>query len=151
MWHTVLIAAHAAAGLAAFTAGCLALTRRSYFTVYLWSLIFLVAFLAAAVAVDWTRLNTASRAVFAAFTALGGYMIWRAVQARRLQQATSLQQRARRIDHIGFSLVALFDGFVIIIILALGLGAPSWLAIVVAAAGIAAGHTTLRRLKRQLA
>jgi len=149
MGHTVLIAAHTAAGLAAFAAGCLALTRRSYFTVYLWSLIFLVAFLAAAVAVDWAGLDTASRAVFAAFAALGGYMIWRAVQARRLQQATSLQQRARRIDHIGFSLVALFDGFVII--LALDLGAPSWLAIVVAVAGIAAGHTTLRRLKRQLA
>ncbi len=149
MEHTVLIAAHTAAGLGAFTAGCLALTRRSYFTVYFCSLVFLVVFLAAVVAVDWTGLNTASRAVFAAFTGLGGYMIWRAVQARRLQQATSLQQRARRIDHIGFSLVALFDGFVII--LALDLGAPSWLAIVVAVAGIAAGHTTLRRLKRQLA
>ncbi len=149
MWHTVLIAAHAAAGLAAFAAGCLALTRRSYFTVYLWSLIFLVAFLAAVVVVDWAGLDSASRTVFAAFTALGGYMIWRAVQARRLQRSTSLQQRARRIDHIGFTLVALFDGFVII--LALNLGAPAWLTIVIAAAGIAAGHTTLRRLKRQLA
>lgn len=147
MGHTVLIAAHAAAGLGAFTAGCLALTRRSYFTVYFWSLVFLVVFLA--VAVDWAGLDTASRIVFAAFTGVGGYMVWRAVQARRLQQATSLQQRARRIDHIGFSLVALFDGFVII--LALDLGAPSWLAIMIALAGVAAGHTTLRRLKRQLA
>ncbi len=149
MGHTVLIAAHTAVGLAAFAAGWLALTRRSYFTVYFWSLIFLVAFLAAVVAVDWAGLDSASRTVFAALTALGGYMIWRAVQARQLQQATSLQQRARRIDHIGFTLVALFDGFVIIA--ALDLGAPAWLAIVIAAAGIAAGHTTLRRLKRQLA
>ncbi len=149
MGHTVLIAAHAAAGLAAFAAGCLALTRRSYFTVYLWSLVSLVVFLAAVVAVDWAGLDTASRALFAALTFLGGYMIWRAVQARGLQRSTSLQQSARRIDDIGFTLVALFDGFVII--LALDLGAPSWLAIVVAAAGIAAGHTTLRRLKRQLA
>ncbi len=149
MGHTLLIAAHAAAGLAAFTAGCVALARRSYFTVYFCSLVLLVVFLAAAVAVDWAGLDTASRTVFAAFTGLGGYMIWRAVQAHGLQQATSLQQRARRIDHIGFTLVALFDGFVII--LALDLGAPSWLAVVIAVAGIAAGHTTLRRLKRQLA
>jgi len=77
MGHTVLIAAHTAAGLGASTAGCLALTRRSYFTVYFCSLVFLVVFLAAVVAVDWTGLNTASRAVFAAFTGLGGYMIWR--------------------------------------------------------------------------
>ncbi len=149
MGHTVLIAAHAAAGLAAFAAGCLALTRRSYFTVYLWSLVSLVVFLAAVVALDWAGLDTASRALFAALTFLGGYMIWRAVQARGLQQSTSLQQSARRIDDIGFTLVALFDGFVII--LALDLGAPAWLAIVIAAAGIAGGHTTLRRLKRQLA
>ncbi len=50
----MLIAAHTAAGLGAFTAGCLALTRRSYFTVYFCSLVFLVVFLAAVVAVDWT-------------------------------------------------------------------------------------------------
>lgn len=149
MWHTVLIVAHAAAGLAAFAAGCLALTRRSHFRVYFWSLVLLVVFLAAVVAVDWSGLDTASRTVFAAFTGLGGYMIWRAVQGRRLQRATSLQQRARRIDHIGFTLVALFDGFVTIA--ALDLGAPAWIAIVIAVAGIAAGHTTLRRLKRQLA
>ncbi len=149
MVHTVLIAAHAAAGLAAFAAGCLALARRSYFTVYLWSLVSLVVFLAAAVAVDWSGLDTASRTLFAALAALGGYMIWRAVQARQLQQVTSLQHRGRHIDHIGFTLVALFDGFVII--LALDLGAPAWLAIVIALAGIAAGHTTLGRLKRQLA
>lgn len=148
MGHNLLITAHAAAGLAAFATGCLALTRRSYFTVYLWSLVSLVVFLAA-VAIDWAGLNSASRAVFAAFTVLGGYMIWQAVQARQLQRSTSLQQRGRRIDHIGFTLVALFDGFVIIA--ALDLGAPAWLAIPIAVAGIAAGHTTLRRLKRQLA
>jgi uncharacterized membrane protein len=147
MIHTVLIAAHAAAGLIAFTAGYLALTRRSAFTVYFWSLIVLVVFLAAVLALDWPGLDTTSHAVFTALLVLGGYMIWRATQARRLQHTTSPQQQARRIDHIGFTLIALFDGFVIIT--ALDLGAPPWLAAVVGVAGIAAGHTTLGRLKHQ--
>ncbi len=150
MAHTVLIAAHAAAGMAAFAAGCLALThRRAYFPVYFWSLISLVVFLAAAIAVDWAGLDIASRGLFVALTVLGGYMIWRAFQAHRLQQANSLQHRARRIDHIGFTLIALFDGFVII--LALDLGAPAWAVIMIAIAGTAAGHTTLARLKSQTA
>jgi hypothetical protein len=145
MVYTVLISAHAAAGLISFTAGCLALTRRSYFTVYFWSLVLLVVFLTAALALDWSRLNTILHAVFTGLLALGGYMVWRATQARRLQETTSHQQLAHRIDHIGFTLIALFDGFVIIA--ALDLGAPAWLAVVVAIAGVAVGHIAIRTLK----
>lgn len=82
MGHAVLIAAHAAGGLAAFAAGSLALTRRSYLTVYLSSLVSLVVFLAAVVALDWAGLDTASRAYSRPSTFLGGYMIWR--QSRRV-------------------------------------------------------------------
>ncbi len=147
MWHTVFITLHAAAGVIAFTAGCLALRRPAFLTGYLWSLVALVGFLAVVVALDWLVPATDARALFVAFLGLGGYMIWRAVQAYRLRLATDAVQRARLVGHIGFTLIALFDGFVVV--LALDLGAPMWLIIVAAVAGIAVGHITVERIKNE--
>lgn len=148
MWRTVFITLHAAAGVIAFVAGCLALRWRGYLSAYFWSLIAMVGFLAVVVAVDWAGLNTASRALFAALLGLAGYMIWRAFQAHRMRSAPGSDQRAHAFDHIGFTLIGLFDGFVIILVL--DLGAPVWLAVVVAVAGVVAGRATLGRVKSQI-
>ncbi len=151
MVHTVLVAAHAASGLVAFSAGCIAIRHRSAFAVYLWSLVCLVVFLAAVVAVDWSGLGTPSRALFTALTALGGCMIWHAVQGRRVLSDRSTgrtQPSARYLDRLGFTLVALFDSFAIIAVLTAG--GPGWLAAVVGVTGAAGGHATIKLLKARL-
>lgn len=149
MVHATLIAAHATSGVVAFTAGCVAIRRRSAFAVYQWALVSLVVFLAAVVAADWPRLSTTSQALFAALSGLGGYMIWRSVQARRLLPATSAQPSGRYLDHLGFTLVALFDGFAIIAVLTFG--GPGWLDGVVGVLGVAVGHATITTLKTRIA
>ncbi|MGH3319248.1 MAG: hypothetical protein ACRDN9_03540 [Streptosporangiaceae bacterium] len=149
MLHTTLIALHALSGVIAFLTGCLAVQRRSYFRVYFWSLASLVLSLAAAIAVSWTGLGTPMRALFVAFVALGGYMVWRAVQARRILLTSLAHPTSRYLDHLGFTLVALFDGFAVIAVF--DLGAPGWLAAVVGVAVAGGGHVAIRTLKSRLA
>ena len=89
MWHTVLIAAHAAAGTLAFVAGCLALRRGTLFGTYFWSLVAMVVFLALAVTAEWSLLDATTPLVFAGFVALGGFMLWRAACARSIRPASA--------------------------------------------------------------
>ena len=146
--HSVLIDGHAASGVLAFVAGCVSLWRRRAFWVYFWALATLVVFLVAALAVDWSGLATALRAVFAALTALACYVVWRAWHAHRLLTARSGPAALRYLDDVGFTLIALFDGFAIIAVLTSG--APGWLAAVVGVAGVVLGHITVRRLKARV-
>jgi hypothetical protein len=148
MWHSALVSLHAVGGLLAFVAGCLALRRPSYLDTYFWSLVGCVAFLVAAVGVDWSGLDAASRGLFAALSALGALMVWRGAQARRIAASSSTQRSPRELDHLGFTLVALLDAF--IVIGALDLGAPAWVLGVVAVAVAAIGHLWITRLKRRL-
>jgi hypothetical protein len=146
--HTVLIAVHAAAGLVALVAGGLALQRRRPFGLYFWSLAACLGALAAVVAVDRGGPDTSSRVLSIAFLALGGFMLWRAVQARRLLAHAPDERSPRYLDHLGFTLVALLDAFVVIAVLDVsGLG---WLAAVVGVAGAGAGHRALASMKRRL-
>lgn len=149
MLHATLIALHAVSGAIAFIAGCLVLRRRTGFSVYRWSLLALVLFLAAAIAIDWPTLDTLSRILFTAFVALGGYLVYRASRARRLLAATEVERYARLADHVGFTLIALFDGFVVILVL--DLGAPTWLVVLVGIGAAVAGHFALRRVKTRAA
>jgi hypothetical protein len=152
MWHmlqAVLISLHAASGLVAFAAGCLALRRRPFFPVYLGALASLLGFLVLAVASDWPQLDQAARILFTAFIAFGGLMAWQAVEARRLLPAPHARPTAAYLDHLGFTLVALFDGFVVIV--AIDLGAAAGLAAAVGGLGAVAGHVALRAVKARTA
>lgn len=144
MWE-LLITLHSAAGIVAFGAGCIAVWRRRHFTLYVWSLIAMFTFLVAAFAIDWPSLNVPSRALFSALTALAAYMLWRAVQAGRLLPVQDTAARVRFIDHVGFTLIALFVGFVAIA--ALDLGSPGWLVGVVGVVSVAVGRATIDRVK----
>jgi hypothetical protein len=53
------------------------------------------------------------------------------------------------MDHIGFTLIALWDGFVIV--LAIDLGAAGWLVGVLAVLGVVVGHRALRWAEARLA
>jgi hypothetical protein len=149
MLHMALISLHAACGVLAFAAGCLAVRRRSFFPVYLWSLAGLLVFLVLAVATDWAQLDPVARILFTVFAAFGGVMGWQALEARRTLPEAHAAPSAAYLDHLGFTLVALFDGFVVI--LAIDLGAVAWMAAVVGALGAVAGHLALRAVKARSA
>lgn len=146
MWHTILITLHAVAGVVALVSGLVAVRRGRLFDVYLWSLVGMAVFLVFAVAGTWAEIDAGTRALFGAFVVLAGVMVWRAVRARRIRPAGSAAPSPRYLDHVGFTLVALFDAFVVIAVL--DLGGPIWL---VAGTGVAvavAGHFAIRWAKR---
>ena len=146
MLHGTLIALHAAAGLTALVAGGIALRRGRFFDVYLWALVGTTVFLAAAVGVAWAATGAGARLLFGAFTALAAVMVWRAVLARRVRPAGT--PTVAYVEHVGFTLVALFDAFVVVAVL--DAGAPGWL---VACAGVVvacAGHVAIRWARRTL-
>jgi hypothetical protein len=142
MWHTVLITAHASAGGLALLTGCVTIVRRTLFWTYFWALTAMEVFLVLAIAVAWPTFDGVARILFSAFAVLGLVMVWRANRARH----TPLGREY--VEHVGFTLVALFDAFVVILVL--NTGAPAWL---VATAGIAvaiAGHFALTTTHRRL-
>jgi hypothetical protein len=140
MWHTVLISLHAIGGTIALLAGCLAHRGRALFRTYLWSLVATIAFLGAAVVEEWSRLDALSRGLFGAFVVLGLVMVWLAFDARRLPAPSPLY-----VDRVGFTVVALFDAFVVIAVL--NAGAPVALVVAAGVVVAVAGHFVLRAVK----
>lgn len=152
MLHTLLIAGHSTFGVIAFIAGCVAVSRRSALPLYCAALTAMVVLVIAAVVADWSALDVQSRIVFTALTGLGCYLVWRAARACRLTAGEPAggglaRHRERYLDDVGFTLVALFEGFAIVAVLESG--GPGWLAAAVGLAGLAAGHTTINWLKRR--
>ena len=113
------------------------LCRARWFAVYYWSLILMLAFLVLAVAVDWHGRQPGTHAIVGTLIALGGFMVWRAEQARRVRGSSS----PRFIEHLGFTLVGLIDAFVVVTVF--NLDAPPWLVIAVGVTIALAGHTAI--------
>ncbi|MFC0623489.1 hypothetical protein [Kribbella deserti] len=148
MWHTVFIVLHAASGVVAFGAGCVAVRRQAWFPYYFWSLALLDIFMVISVAIGWRDMTTTARAVFSGLIVLGAYMMWRAIQAARARPAAGTPPSAPYLDHLGFTLIALFEGFAIVA--AIDLGAPAWLVVAIAVGGVLAGTLMVKRQKFQL-
>ena len=64
-------------------------------------------------------------------------MIWRAVQAVTVLTKQNQADQLKVIDHVGFVLISLFDGFAIVS--ALDLQAPGWLVAVIAVSAVGIG------------
>ena len=152
MVHNVLIAVHAVAGVVSFAAGAvsLRLTARTSrpWRAYMASLTIMVVAVGFAVAADWSEFDAVARWVFAALLGLGAYMIWRAGHAGVLSRRRKPGWRPAYIDDVGFTLIALFEGFVIVA--AIDLDAPGWLVTVVAGLGLLVGIQTKNRVKARL-
>jgi hypothetical protein len=152
MPHTVLIILHATAALVCFTAGVLSLGLRTATSgrlrLYLASLLAMLLFMAVAIAVDWAGLDPTARLIFLGLGGLGLYMAWRAGRAATRLRRQDPGWRPRYLDDIGFTLVALFDGFVIVA--AIDLGAPVWLVILIAVVGVGGGIQAMNRVKARL-
>lgn len=147
MWqlvHLFLISVHAAAGGTAFLVGLVAMRRPGTLVRTFTGTITVMALaVAAAVAAAWPNLGTTSRVVSAAFVVLAGYMVWRALAAVRIAHRRAGEIPERYYDLLGFDLVALFDAFVVIALL--DLGVPTW-GLVLAGVGVAVpSHVTLLR------
>lgn len=154
--HTTMIVLHAAAGVTAFAAGCLALSpppagRRVHrlFPLYLASLWLMVVFMLGAMATHWRQLTAAEQVIFGGLLLLGLFMAWRAWAAWRLLGRREGAWRLPYMEHVGFTLIALWDGFVIV--LAIDLGAPVWLVVVLAVLGVVAGNRALHRAEARAA
>jgi hypothetical protein len=163
--HDFLIGVHAAAGVAAFAAG-VAVVRRAVrgrgwtpgrrwpaapvvITVYLAGMAVLAATAVAVIAVDWTGLDTPQQLVFAGLAVLAGVMVGAASRAAWLARRQSPGWPPRCVGAVGFTLIALFDGFVIVALL--DLGAPTWLVAVAAVVAVLAGRRAVGGAERAAA
>lgn len=151
--HIVLIAAHALCGTLALVTGCLVLRpprppRSVLFRVYLIALIAMVGLMLAVVAYDWSVLEPGQRITFAALCALGVFTGWRGCRAYRELAARSPGWSPRYIDHVGFTVISLFDGFAIVA--AIDLGAPLPWVVAVGALGVIVGVVATNAVKSRM-
>jgi hypothetical protein len=110
-------------------------------------LILLEVFLVIAILSHVTSLPTMTQLIFGGLAVLGLYMVWRAVQAVSVLREWP-GNRGAVIDHIGFNLISLFDGFAIIS--AIDLQAPGWLVAVIAIGAVALGIYAINVRKKTL-
>jgi uncharacterized membrane protein YfcA len=155
-FHNVLIILHASAATISFFAGCLVVlvpiytANQGVFRLYWWSLIGMVIILLGAILVYWTEYSSIERIIFPGLLVLGFYMLFRARSASHLLQAQQNDWKSNYIEHIGFTLISLFEGF--IIVSGLNSGVAGWLVALLAILGLLAGRWLIgfaqRRVKR---
>jgi hypothetical protein len=152
MLHSVLIVLHAAAGVLCFAAGLLCIPLRAVgswrFRIYAGSLVAMLGFVIGSIAYSWVDLDVATRLIFTGLVALGVYMVWRASRAYVRLTRQDLGWQPKYLDDIGFTLISLFDGFVIVG--AIDLGMPVWLVVLAAVTGVAIGIKAVNRVKTRL-
>ena len=152
--HNVLIILHAAAATISFFAGgFLVLSARNtlterWFSLYWWTLVGMVVLLAAAILVYWREYSGIERILFPGLFVLGLYMLYRARNANRLLTTQQDDWRHDYIEHIGFTLISLFEGFVIVA--GLNSGLPVWLVALVAVLGVLIGRWSIGRAQRRV-
>lgn len=151
--HNVLIILHAAAATISFFAGCLLVFGSTYtsnqrlFGLYGWSLIGMVILLLGAILVHWSQFSTIERVVFPGLLLLGCYMLFRARSASQLLGTQQNNWKHAYIEHIGFTLISLFEGF--IIVSGLNSGIPGWLVAVIAVLGVLVGRWLIGLAQRR--
>ena len=146
MTREILIALHALGGGVAFIAGARVLVpptghhagRHWLFNVFLVALAWMTLFLLPLVALDWQYLDTLQRAIRGGLCLLALYMLWRAWWARRALVLQAEGWRRDYVTHLRFILIALFEGFAIV--MAIDVGMQGWLVVLIAVAGLLVGR-----------
>lgn len=152
--HNVLIMLHAAAAAISFFAGCFLIlslrqgSNQRLFSLYLWSLVGMVILLIGAMLVYWNEYSGTERIVFPILLGLGMFMLFRAQNAGRLLKAQQNDWKLGYIEHIGFTLISLFEGFVIVSIL--NAGGPGWFVALLAILGVFVGRWTIGFAQRKV-
>jgi hypothetical protein len=148
VFETIVITVHAVAATTAFGAGLLAAPAGRYLGVYRGAMAVMALALLPAVLVDWSTTDPTARIVFAGLIGLAGVMVLRAELAGRRHPARTGGPTGAYLEHIGFTLIALADGFAVVA--AIRAGAPGWAVGVMAVGVVAVGHGTLQVAKRRL-
>ncbi|MGH3976244.1 MAG: hypothetical protein ACRDS9_23405 [Pseudonocardiaceae bacterium] len=148
MWHTIFIALHTIAATVALLAGLVALPAGRLFGLYRWTLAGMVVFLVPALVIDWAEFDGSVKVIFAALLVLAAAMFYRATLASRMLPATTGGPTEAYLNHVGFTLIALFDGFAVVAVLRAG--APAWLVAVTAVGIPVIGHFALRATRVRL-
>ncbi|MGW4047809.1 hypothetical protein [Streptomyces sp. NPDC004721] len=150
--HNFLIILHAVSGAVGLCTGVVVLLNprdhtSGWFRSYYWSIVAMVAFVIAAVGYDWQRLGAVQRPAFGALVILALYTARRAHQARQAVRRRTVDWPSAYRDHVGFTVIALFDGFVIVG--AIDVTAPVWLVAVLGVIGVAGGIQAVKAAKRR--
>ena len=148
MLDTVLITVHATAATIAFAAGVLSAPTGRFLGVYRVAMAVMAAALVPAVLVDWSTTDPTARLVFAGLIGLAAVMVTRAELAGRRPPARTGGPTVGYLEHIGFTLISLADGFVVVA--AIRGGAPGWAVGLLAVGVVVVGHLTLQAAKRRL-
>ena len=151
--HTALILLHAATATVAFFAGCLLIFSPTYisnqrlFNLYIWMLGGMVVLLADAIFIYWSEYSDLERIIFPALLGLGIFMFLNARIAGGLLKEGKKNWKTGYIESIGFTLISLFEGF--IIVSGLNSGVQGWLVAVIAILGVVAGRWVIAYAKQR--
>ncbi|MGH7203063.1 MAG: hypothetical protein ACREHC_01305 [Candidatus Levyibacteriota bacterium] len=152
--YILAIVLHASSGVIAFVLGIVFLFQhnlekeRKLMKIILVCLVLLEVFLAGAIILHFDKLSVITRLTYGSLALLGLYMILRAVQGIRVLLKQTKENKLPIIDHIGFILISLFEGFSIVT--AVDLKAPGWLIGVVAVGAVILGINYIKAQKRKL-
>lgn len=147
--HVLLISLHAVAAVGGFVLGVLLVARIPTTTAdrrlraFIALIVVAMGALLAVVVADWSVLPIPKRIVFAALCALAAYVLLRVAGAWRSVARTPAAWRRSFVQHVGFVLISLFDGFCVVA--AIDLGLPTAVVVAVAVLGVVAGVLALRR------
>jgi len=89
-----------------------------------------------------------SRLIYGALSLFALFIGWQGWQSFKSLHRRGLDWKSAYIESVGFTLIALFDGFVIIG--ALNLGAPIWLVLVISLLGIVVGRYAPSRVRKSV-
>ena len=105
--------------------------------------------LTGAIVVSWGEYSDVEQIVFPGLLGLALFMLFRAWGAGVVFAAQQNDWKLGYVEHIGFTLISLLEGF--IIVGGLDLGFPGWLVAIVAIMGLFAGRWLIGFAKRRVA
>ena len=146
--HSFLIILHAASATVSFVAGFFLIlslktgSEQRLFGLYWATLLGMVVLLAGAILVYWAEYSITERIIFPGLFVLGVYMLYRARSAKHSLNSQQADSKRAYIEHIGFTLISLFEGFVIVS--GLTSGFPGWLVGLLAILGVLIGRWLIR-------
>ena len=146
--NTILITVHAVAATIAFGAGALSAPTGRFLGIYRGAMAVMAAALVPAILVDWSTTDPTARIVFTGLIGLAAVMVVRAELAGRRPPVRTGGPTAAYLDHIGFTLISLADGFAVVA--AIRGGVPGWAVGALAVGVVVVGHVTLQVAKRRL-
>jgi hypothetical protein len=121
MLRTTLVVIHAASGAGGLVTGLASLSpprpgddRGWWRRLYALCIGTLVASMVALVAIDWAGLDAVARVAFGGLIVLGAVMTYRIVRARAEASARGVGWEGRYFDHVAFTYISLWEGFVLL-------------------------------------